>query len=801
MSLEAQVMATRSGDWSDAQTWGGDLPAEGEMVMIPMGRRVALDTHTPSLNGVRVMGQLVFEDEQDVSLTTRWLAVMGNNSKLQVGTEDRPFEHRATITFTGTDETQNVMGEEPFASGTKFLMVMNGAELDLHGVAAEKVSWTQLNGSVARSDTQITLLTETGWEPGDQIVIAPSAFDPYEAEKVTVTAVDGPRVTFTPALSHGHYGQLQTIAGRTVDQRAEVGLLTRNIKLQGAADSLESKFGGHGMVMPGAFARVSGVEFYRMGQAGHEARYPFHWHLVDRHQRNGIGGAGQYVRDSSIHDSFQRAVVVHGTNDVLVQDNVAYNVFNHTFVPAEDGDERNNHFIGNLSVLTISPDREDFAFKRKNFGKSSQSEHRSANFWSRSKSHVHTMIGNHAAGNDGGIGFFIDGRFRSHGIKKADRAAQGVGVFRDNVAHSVTSIMRNVTTYGPLTDGHGFMFALEAGDGDHMFVEGLLAYKNVISGGWIEPKSVTVRDSIFADNSAGLSLFRSKLEDSLIVGQTENRLGGMIPFDGVPRRRDGSRRLSRGHLVAIGGGIQVAFQGGPKHPVVEDVTFVDVTPAAITVRSNSFSEPLPVFSGIKLVNTPAIQRFQLDENQFLIDADGSLSGIAPGRFSYNRLDSTSVLFGNSGLHFTPDRNPVAGGGTPTPRPPDADDDSGGQAGADTGGGDSGSAGGADSDGETDTNNPDAPGNAPNVLTFTGKDAQVLPHEDYMLSANGSVRFTFNAQDVTRRSQGLFSKDAKNYATGGHLTVALERDTIVARLQSTDESFVLKHAGIEQGKDH
>ena len=42
--------------------------------------------------------------------------------------------------------------------------------------------------------------------------------------------------------------------------------------------------------MPGARGYVSGVEFYRLGQAGILARYPWHWHWV------GDWGSGQYIR-------------------------------------------------------------------------------------------------------------------------------------------------------------------------------------------------------------------------------------------------------------------------------------------------------------------------------------------------------------------------------------------------------------------------------------------------------------------------------------------------------------------------
>lgn len=63
------------------------------------------------------------------------------------------------------------------------------------------------------------------------------------------------------------------------------------------------------MAMMGSIMRVSGVELYRMGQRNLLARYPIHWHLMGN-------AAGQYIKHSSIHESFNRCVTIHGTSGV-----------------------------------------------------------------------------------------------------------------------------------------------------------------------------------------------------------------------------------------------------------------------------------------------------------------------------------------------------------------------------------------------------------------------------------------------------------------------------------------------------
>jgi len=137
-----------------------------------------------------------------------------------------------------------------------------------------------------------------------------------------------------------HFGEITF----GVDERGEVGMLTRNIRIQASEDAERSYFGGHIMAMAGSRMYVSGVELSRMGQNMHLARYPIHWHIIGE-------GQGQYIQNSSIHDTYSRCVTVHGTNDVRVQNNVTYNTVGHCFF-LEDAVEHGNQFIHNLAMLT-----------------------------------------------------------------------------------------------------------------------------------------------------------------------------------------------------------------------------------------------------------------------------------------------------------------------------------------------------------------------------------------------------------------------------------------------------------------
>ena len=94
---------------------------------------------------------------------------------------------------------------------------------------------------------------------------------------------------------------------------------------------------------------VSGVELSRMGQNMHLARYPIHWHIVGE-------GQGQYIENSSIHDTYSRCVTVHGTNNVRVENNVTFNTVGHCFF-LEDAVETGNQFVHNLGDPDQVPSR------------------------------------------------------------------------------------------------------------------------------------------------------------------------------------------------------------------------------------------------------------------------------------------------------------------------------------------------------------------------------------------------------------------------------------------------------------
>ena len=55
-----------------------------------------------------------------------------------------------------------------------------------------------------------------------------------------------------------------------------MGLLSRNVVVQGGQGSAASGFGGHLIVMKGSTVHIEGAELTRMGQRNALRRYPVH---------------------------------------------------------------------------------------------------------------------------------------------------------------------------------------------------------------------------------------------------------------------------------------------------------------------------------------------------------------------------------------------------------------------------------------------------------------------------------------------------------------------------------------------
>jgi cell migration-inducing and hyaluronan-binding protein len=527
----SSAQATR---WSDPASWpDGKVPAAGDAVTIAKDQNIVLDISPPALRSLTVNGKLAFAPDRDISVTTEWIYLSGG--ELAIGSEAKPYTHKATITLTDTvkDEDINTMGD-------RGIMMLNGT-LELHGDRTN--TWTKLARTAKAGASKIDVLNAAGWRKGDVIVLASTDFDPHQAEKRTVTAVSGNAVTLDKPLQFMHYGEITY----GVDERGEVGLLTRNIRIEASPDAEKSYFGGHIMAMAGSQVHVSGVELNRMGQNMRLARYPMHWHIVG-------DAPGQYFENSSIHDTYSRCLTVHGTNDLRIQNNVTYNNVGHCFF-LEDAVEHGNRIIHNLAILTkCHPDGKpcvptDLSLPHQSTaGQLAKdilipSDNTASSFWITNPDN--TYIDNVAAGSEA-IGFWFalpqhpTGAFLDKpGSDKIWPRRTKIREFKGNTAHSnFDGVMfdRGPSPTGTFNvGGAGHISYANPNDTKSQVVVSAIddytAYKNRNGAIWSRGESHLYRNMKLADNAigfthasggAGLGPYTSRVIDSLFVGESGN---------------------------------------------------------------------------------------------------------------------------------------------------------------------------------------------------------------------------------------------------------------------------------------
>ncbi|KAA1246639.1 G8 domain-containing protein [Aquimarina sp. RZ0] len=407
ITAQQVTKAKANGNWNSANTWDNGVPNANKRAIISKNFRVNIvGSHTAK--EVVVHGTLNVNENGNLNkaLTTRWVHV-NSGGVFRIGQANNRFDRgNFTLTLTGTDPNANQ--SVPMANGMNmdikkndgFLMAGGGGRLQFFG--ENRLPFTKLSQTAAIGARTITVANiidrnhsgalsaqhdgVLNWEVGDQIVIASSATDYTREDVRTITAIQNlganTRLTLDRPLTYMHYGEIETYGkdldpqsinpGKTfsIDLRAEVALLSRNIKIKGTeAQDTDNFFGdraklvkegkgkakngvgGHIMIMPSAGQiSVEGVQLDLMGQAGRLGRYPFHWHVArDR--------SGDYFRNSSITNSNNRGVVVHTTDNVVVEGIVLHDVHGHGFF-TEDGVELNNKFINNIAygIHRVHPD-------------------------------------------------------------------------------------------------------------------------------------------------------------------------------------------------------------------------------------------------------------------------------------------------------------------------------------------------------------------------------------------------------------------------------------------------------------
>jgi hypothetical protein len=279
--------------WSSPSSWGGEAAPSStttDIVYFPEGGSALLDIDVV-LDYWVIEGNLVWKNDADIHMSAK--AIIVNGGKFLIGKENAPYSATGLIQLNGHWHTKKL----PLC-GTKTIFQTLGS-VEMHGMK-KTPTWVELDTTAAAGQKELKLREAVQhWNHGDKIVIAGTdAYsvdcrldrkDNCQTETGTIETVSngGKTIQLAENLKYRHLAEEveSNIPGAPKTQiRAEVGVLTRNLKVKGSNDvdgSGEPGTEGYGAhLMHGEHAIYTYVELYWVGQAFQMGRYPLHLHLT-----------------------------------------------------------------------------------------------------------------------------------------------------------------------------------------------------------------------------------------------------------------------------------------------------------------------------------------------------------------------------------------------------------------------------------------------------------------------------------------------------------------------------------------
>lgn len=645
----------------------------GLSVVVPYGEVAYLD-QSANVDTLTVNGTLLCDEANADPLVELKVKTIYIHGTFRCGTSSNPYNKKLIISLkeNNLDPTQN-----PSYRG---IIVMNEGSLILTG-DRKKAGWVKLgatanpgqnyiileNNQIAQIESTRTRLrtrtinqTQNKFYPGDRIVIGPTGFDYSEAETFTIDSIDplNPyKLYLDGTIQYQHYGQKQFFSSRIkgnilLDERAEVANLTRNILIRAdesnglidESNAPTAERGGHIMVHHGGFAAIDSVELYKMGQAGIMARYPFHWHHV-------MDGTGQFVKNSSIHHSFQRCITIHRTNNILLQNNVCYRFKGHGYF-LEDGSEVKNKIVKNLAIGAHAPHLNKVLLASDNI-QTSESQGRFpsvSGFWISNPDNF--VISNIVSGSIGtGFWMSFEKEVRdSSGSIIATPLTTDTWKFSYNTAHACkTGMTWDGAPNGGLTNNPNNPNDRKIGSAHYRpdnipTFRGLRAFKNYMTGIYFRGQSAIYKDNLVADNGWSFwHAYNQIIRDTIFIGKTANTNPEMQDFFFNSTRKSRYRKTG---MVLYDGPFEIHrsdflnYSTAPEtytfpNGVVENSTSV---PFTSTGGSNKFTN---IVSDLHFAPEPYHRAHIHGENDYykdrqilgnavIRDLDGSLTDDAPG---------------------------------------------------------------------------------------------------------------------------------------------------------------------------
>ncbi len=529
--------------WSDSLSWPNKtVPDSGENVHIPAGITIMLDESPPPLREIVIEGNLQF-NSKDLVLQASSILVKGG--KLQIGSEQQLFKHQAAITLNQQYVDSSL--QYPLC-----IVIAEGGSLALHGSKARAKSWSVLTRSLEAGDSILTIKSiQTKWEVGDSLVIASSSSDASEAEKIRITEIEQDYIHFTPPIKHFHDGQTERWGKHKWDKRAEIALLSRNIIIRGDAASAKKKAGACLLIKSNAgLVKLEGVAFFSVGQAGILGKYPIFW-------RGSGYQNGQYIKNCSVRNSFNRAIVLDGTNQLVLEKNTAYSIYNHAYVISENGYGTRNVLRDNLAIDVRKPPSTEYAFPGNEWQASLRNEDCPTGFYIGNPYQI--LQQNRASGSEEGIGIWYT-------PFQADEHTDSTAtlIFQGNVAHShsVYDALAD-SIFPPPLHGYGLRIDAQPRQGERWVFNDFSSYDNEGAGIWNRSADVEMNHFVLGRNKVGCIPGPAVLRNGVIIGNSRTR----------------SQDTSRQYI-----GIMVGFSGSTPKLNLNNLDFYNITHHAIDIR-------------------------------------------------------------------------------------------------------------------------------------------------------------------------------------------------------------------------
>jgi hypothetical protein len=320
-----------------------------------------------------------------------------------------------TVTFTGKRPAPTVCGDITKGATGNCAGYIKGIQVEqagtlrmygLKGVPPNGINWTYLNqpaGDPTKFSKDENVLApppkpsniiytasrvdadtpfKGAWRADDWIAVATTSFSPWETEFAQIDTVaenkdtncgkdknqscGASKIRLKQDLHFYHFGGTDpgdpstdanyTAGGDTnfgVDERAEVGLISRNIIMTSDSDLPTSSkhWGGETRFLKGFNAvSLQGVELQKFGKE-QIGGYPIHFHMDG--DLSAYAAADKFIDSNSIDHSYNKCITVHSTQNVSYTNNVCARITGHIFYQ-EVGDESNVTFNGNLGMGAMS---------------------------------------------------------------------------------------------------------------------------------------------------------------------------------------------------------------------------------------------------------------------------------------------------------------------------------------------------------------------------------------------------------------------------------------------------------------